>query len=1024
MRMNPVAFLLAISVPTVAGDETWTYPLNKLDNGGTSVTSTGANTKQLTATVHAGASLGDGRVAGTKAIQFDGVGKTPADGQHVSIDGGVTVGGSAFTACSWTKWDKFGHYSRVIDIGNGQSDNIVLCNEATTNTLRWNILRGDAHKYVYIGNILQPNTWTHVCGTVSATGTMAVLLNGVQQKCTGGNACDISTGKGSNGHTPNRLLRSNAYIGRSSWNNEAYFAGSISDVTLIDGKAVTGAEAVAMMLVVPFTWTYPLNVLPITSTGENNGQLTATVHAGASLGDGRVAGTKAIQFDGVGKTAADGQHVSIDGGVTVGGSAFTACSWTKWDKFGHWSMVIDIGNGPNSDNIYLANRENTNTLVWQIYRGDTHKYVDIGNILQLNTWTHVCGTVSASGYMAVLLNGVEQKCTGGTACDTSTGMGSKGWTPNRLLRSNAYIGRANWDTVAYFAGSISDVTLIDGKAVTGAEAVAMMLVVPFTWTYPLNVLPITSTGENNGQLSATVHAGARLGDGKVEGTKALQLDGVGRTPTDGQHVSIDGGVTVGGGAFTACAWAKWDEFGDQSRVIDFGNGVGSDNILLYNAWTTNTLQWGIYRGNSYKYVPIGNILQPNTWTHVCGTVSTTGAMAVLVNGVEQKCTSGTACDISTGKGSNGHTPIRLLRSNAYIGRSNWDNNAYFAGSISDVALIDGKAVTEAEAVAMMRATDPNTTITSTSTTSITTTTTTTIPTLPTTVTTNASTSITTTTTTTIPTLPTTVTTNASANSVNGSPDGEKRGGSGGGGVAGGVVAAILILAGVGVAVALRRRRQSTSICLAIPGSSCSCIPRSSLARNRMQQAALEEEEADRNTFSMESNPASSVAMRARAREREEARNNEAAANTEVYYSTIAETRQDAGGYVVDDSVAAASASASAPVYATYIATEELAPAKYAEPDSGTSATYAAPAAGAAAAAANYAERDTVTAAHYGGPAHGPAARAYAAPSDLGGQTYTIPLQHGGVAYAKSGGGSGTPAPGVYANATESATSSA
>lgn len=166
----------------------------------------------------------------------------------------------------------------------------------------------------------------------------------------------------------------------------------------------------------------------------------------------------------------------------------------------------------------------------------------------------------------------------------------------------------------------------------------------------------------------------------------------------------------------------------------------------------------------------------------------------------------------------------------------------------------------------------------------------------------------------------------------------------------------------------------------------------------MQQAALEEEEANRNTFSMESNPASSVAMRARAREREEARNNEDAANTEVYYSTIAETRQDAGGYVVDDSVAAASASASATVYATYIATEELAPANYAEPDTGA-------------------------AAHYAGAGPGPA-RAYAAPSDLGGQTYTIPLQHGGVAYAKSAGGSGTPAPEVYANANESATSSA
>lgn len=186
------------------------------------------------------------------------------------------------------------------------------------------------------------------------------------------------------------------------------------------------------------TWIYPLNVLPITSIGANAGQKTATVHQGASLGPGRVKGTKALQLDGVGTSGRDGQHVSIDGGITVGGNAFTACAWTKWAKFGDHSRVIDLGDGAGSDNILIYNNQGGNTLMWNILHGNTQNLFEVGNKLRLNTWTHVCGTVDSSGTMALLVNGVEQKCTSGRACETSTGKGTKGWKPNRLPRSRAY----------------------------------------------------------------------------------------------------------------------------------------------------------------------------------------------------------------------------------------------------------------------------------------------------------------------------------------------------------------------------------------------------------------------------------------------------------------------------------------------------------------------------------------------------------------------------------------------------------
>lgn len=141
-------------------------------------------------------------------------------------------------------------------------------------------------------------------------------------------------------------------------------------------------------------------------------------------------------------------------------------------------------------------------------------------------------------------------------------------------------------------------------------------------------------------------------------------------------------------------------------------------------------------------------------------------------------------------------------------------------------------------------------------------------------------------------------------------------------------------------------------------------------------------------------------MRANAREHGEARNNVDITNTGVYYSTVAETRQGADGYVVDDS-SSPSGPVESTLYATYAATEGT--SNYAEPANG---------------AANYAELATA-AANYSESAP---AREYAAPSDLG-QTYMVPLEHGGVAYATGVGGSGMPAVEVYANANDAAATS-
>ena len=241
--------------------------------------------------------------------------------------------------------------------------------------------------------------------------------------------------------------------------------------------------------------------------------------------------------------------------------AITACAWVKYSGFESHSNILAIGNGHNSDNILLHNHHNTvtstNTLQWIILRGSVWKSVAVSNILELGKWMHICGAVESTGEMKVYVNGVEQKCTaGGTACDATTGKGTDGWTPNRLHRQQAYIGRSSWGAGEYFKGSISDVTIVDGKALTAAEIAEKMLEsAPFTWTFPFNKFDngtsntaVTSIGANSGQLSATVHNGAVLGPGRLGGggPNALVLDGIGISESDVQYASVDGGITIGG----------------------------------------------------------------------------------------------------------------------------------------------------------------------------------------------------------------------------------------------------------------------------------------------------------------------------------------------------------------------------------------------------------------------------------------------------------------------------------------------
>ena len=184
---------------------------------------------------------------------------------------------------------------------------------------------------------------------------------------------------------------------------------------------------------------------------------------------------------------------------------------------------------------------------------------------------------------------------------------------------------------------------------------------------------IYSTGMNvpvltwNGNFSITASYADLTWDGNTSLTRYHQNhEGV---VFDGVNDFKDLNDQSLGGPMTIALWARWDQFRGWSRLIDFGNGQGQDNILLgqYSDGSTKNFIFNIRRGQDHKRIQAGTITL-GQWTHVAFTVVGSD-MRLFQDGVQ------------VGHNPDGHEPITMTRTNHYVGKSNWSADALFKGSI-------------------------------------------------------------------------------------------------------------------------------------------------------------------------------------------------------------------------------------------------------------------------------------------------------------------------------------------------------
>ena len=193
---------------------------------------------------------------------------------------------------------------------------------------------------------------------------------------------------------------------------------------------------------------------------------------------------------------------------------------------------------------------------------------------------------------------------------------------------------------------------------------------PFTWDGTSNVIvEFTFTGDMGLPVIG------------VEGGVAPAMSVLTNQTTDrfagfqggGQYIDLPDANHDFSNGFTVSAWVNYNNFGNWSRIIDFGNGPGSDNILFANRGTTSDLVLSVRIGSSAIDLTAGGVLNTGEWMHVAATVDGSGNGTIYVNG--QQVQAGSI-----------NVPDNITRTNNYIGRSNWNNDAYFDGSMDEVAM--------------------------------------------------------------------------------------------------------------------------------------------------------------------------------------------------------------------------------------------------------------------------------------------------------------------------------------------------
>ena len=164
----------------------------------------------------------------------------------------------------------------------------------------------------------------------------------------------------------------------------------------------------------------------------------------------------------------------------------------------------------------------------------------------------------------------------------------------------------------------------------------------------------------------------------IDGEKAIELDGV----DDYIEVPVLPSTINWTGGYSVEVTMKWKSVGSYARIMDFGNGAGSDNLVIARWGTTDYPYLGYYNGSTntiYPYASISFTLDTKEkykFELISGDSYYT--LKMYLNDVLKITSSDTISSTAF---------VNVTRQNNYIGKSNWDN-PYLDAYIYDFKILD------------------------------------------------------------------------------------------------------------------------------------------------------------------------------------------------------------------------------------------------------------------------------------------------------------------------------------------------
>ena len=257
----------------------------------------------------------------------------------------------------------------------------------------------------------------------------------------------------------------------------------------------------------------------------------------------------------------------------------------------------------------------------------------------------------------------------GTASLTITGIGSYSGTKTVSFTiaaadiSNAYISSIVDQT--YTGAALTPTPTITFNSSTSITSGLVLLLDATSYTSG-NVWEDRSSNGND----ATIY------NSPTNGGDSFNLNGT------NQYFDVTDGFDDFSNGITVLAFVNFGSASSWERILDFGLGDASNNILLARAGTTNNLIFQLYgNGSIYFTKSLTNAITNNNW----------GFYGARLDGSEYKIFN----QSSSVTGSDSSLPTNVSRTINYIGRSNWGVDSYFESKIGVVAVYN-RALNDSE----------------------------------------------------------------------------------------------------------------------------------------------------------------------------------------------------------------------------------------------------------------------------------------------------------------------------------------